>query len=279
MRLWKDLAVKINDEILSAYIDGELTEENRIAVERASKKSSEVLKRIEEIRNIDDLFAKTYRAIDTTPVPENVLSTLQAFPQQRPNEGVEKVKTTPPTNDNRQTAKPKSFWYIGLAASILLVMVLGFGRTLPISATNEEQANEFIFAQQTAGVIGPENVLFNILENEHSGSSVIINQSSEAIVWPIMTFRNSENNYCRQFNITTSTVGTQNIACREGNNIWAVKVSVEDSNPSLSLDGLYQTATANSDPIIDAKVRQMIKGDAFGIETEAVLIEQKWPQN
>tara|TARA_R110002096_G_scaffold309403_3_gene503972 strand:+ start:1030 stop:1845 length:816 start_codon:yes stop_codon:yes gene_type:complete len=271
--------VKITDEILCAYIDGELTAEDRFAVERASEESLEVSQRIEEIKNIDDLFAENCRVIDNTPIPEKILSTLQAFTKEPSIDNVERVKTIPPTNDNMPAAQQKRFWHIAAAASILLIIGAGIGRNMSISVPNAEQAQEFIFAQQTVGVIGPENVLFDILEKEPSGSSVTINQSNGTIVRPIMTFQNGENNYCREFNIATPTEGTNNIACREGDNVWAIRVTVKASGPSLLVDGLYQTATMDGEPIIDAMVRHMIKGDALGLETETLLIKQKWSQD
>ncbi len=276
MKILEDLAVKINDEILCAYLDGELSKENRAAVELAIEKSPEVLKRLEVFNNIDDLFAKTYRTIDDKPMPDGVLSMLQTFSQKPLTENQLGGGNQHSFDGNGSAVNKKSFWSVAIAASIALLIGIGIDRVFLISKPNVNQTPEIIFAQQTVGVIEPENALFDILEKQPSGSSVILSQSTSTIVTPVMTFKKGGSGYCREFNITSLGEGTKNIACRGGNNVWVVEVAVKVDDPSLFVSGLYQTATSQNEPIIDAAVRHLIEGDVLNIDAEAFLIRKKW---
>jgi len=270
----------INDEILTAYIDGELNDDQMRDVKAQLDNSPQLSTRVEEMRLMDDMVTKTYHAIDDRPMPESVLSLLQDTPdgqadhEHAHNEHAKGKETNILSFKKRQKFVSNApVWQMGLAASIALFVGLGVGRGLP--GPESSQPSGPILAQQTAGVITPQNALFAMLENQPSATPVVIDDDLNINAKPIMSFQNVDHEYCREFEISTAQASTRNIACRT-DNVWTVKVAVATTKDLSIAGGQYQTASQAPEPIIDNMIMGLIKGDALSIDKEAELIKKNW---
>lgn len=266
----------ISDEMLTAYLDGELAAEEMAEIVRQIKKSPQLASRVEKMCLTDKSLAEAYHAIDDRPMPAGIMEMLEAFPEKIKNADNDISATVLPFKKPQPVSKAP-IWQMAMAASVALIIGLGLGRNILTPDTTLNSFPEAIQAQQVAGIIGPENPLFGILENQPSASSVALKGSKDTMVEPIMTFLASDNTYCREFKVMTAQSATRNIACRVNNN-WLVKVSVGTSGEVVSPDGQYQTASRSGDTIVDSMIVNMIRGDALSADIEARIMKQNWQQ-
>ncbi len=263
----------IDDETLTAYIDGELSAERIAEITACLENSPELAKRAEKMRLADKLFTQASHAIDSKPMPAEILSMLEDFPENK-DKSAEEQKIVQLPFKGQQTVSRAPVWQMAMAASVALFIGLGAGRGLMAPSTSETTP-QAILAQQTAGIIGPGNVLFDILEKQPSTSPVtILNGAGNTTVTPIMTFRSGDT-YCREFDVLTGQAGTRNIACR-AENTWIVKLSVGADGHMPSDNSQYQTASQTDNPVITAMILDMIDGDALDATHEAEIIKQNW---
>ncbi|VAV87729.1 hypothetical protein MNBD_ALPHA02-956 [hydrothermal vent metagenome] len=264
--------MKITDEILTAYLDGELAVDDIADVARQIDCSPELARRIKDLRRNDASVAQAYQAIDSKPMPAGILDMLDKFPQSQGKEPVEDVATVLPFKEKSTIRTQAPIWQMAMAASVMLFVGLGAGRYLvppePASADN-------ILAQQNTGMIGPENNLFAVLESQPSAVPVTLAASGDTVVLPSMTFKTGDNRYCRAYSVTGRKSSSQNVACRV-ENAWVVKISVGSAGTSVSQDGLYQTASGEDNPAVTSVIRNLIKGDALDADDEQKVMKQNW---
>ena len=262
----------IDDETLTAYIDGELSADRMAEITAHLENSPELAKRAERMRLADKLFTQASHAIDSKPMPAEILTMLEAFPENK-DKSAEDQKITRLPFKGQQTVSRAPVWQMAMAASVALFIGLGAGRGLMTPSTSET-APQVILAQQTAGIIGPGNALFDILEKQPGTSPVAINGTGNTTVTPIMTFRSGDT-YCREFDVMTAGSSTRNIACRT-ENTWIVKLSVGADGHMPSDNSQYQTASQADNPVITAMILDLIDGDALDAGHEAEIIRQNW---
>ncbi len=259
----------ITDEILNAYLDGELTVEEIAEVATQIEKSPELIKRVETMRQYDKTIVRTYHAIDTKPMPDSIMAMLENFPENQKTVLPFKKKPTAPIRS------PK--WQMAMAASIALFIGFGAGQTLMAPSSETATSAENIMVQQNSGIIGPDNILFSALENHPSATPFTILAGNDTTVIPAMTFRTADNGYCREYSVISQKSSTQNVACRV-ENTWLLKLSVGTAGQSPSENGLYQTASHLYNPAINSIIQNLIVGDALSADDEAQVMKQNWHQ-
>ncbi len=259
----------ITDELLSAYLDGELSVEEIAEIAAEIEKSPELANRIEIMRLNDKSIAQAYHSIDSKPMPDSIMTMLEDFPESQ--------KKALPFRKKSSFRTEAPIWQMAMAATILLFIGFGAGRTLMPANTTKDTASEQVIAQQNSGIIGPENALYAVLENQPSASSFALSANNDAIITPSMTFRTNENIYCREYSVTTQKSSTQNVACRV-ENTWVVKISVGTTGKVLPEDGTYQTASQMDNSAITAVIKELMAGDALSADDEVKIIKQNWQQ-
>lgn len=270
--------MKITDEILTAYLDGELAVDDIADVARQIDSLPKLARRIKNLRRNDASIAQAYHAIDSKPMPAGILDMLDKFPQSQGKEPVEGVATVLPFKKKSTILSQAPMWQMAMAASVMLFVGLGAGRYLvpPEPASAEIiQAHENILAQQNTGIIGPENSLFAVLESQPSAIPVTLAASGDTVVLPSMTFKTGDNRYCRAYSVIGQESSSKNVACRL-ENAWVVKISVGSAGTSVSQDGLYQTASGEDNPAVTSVIRNLIKGDALDADDEQKIMKQNW---
>jgi len=280
--------MNIKDEILAAYLDGELDAGEMSRVAEEIKASPDLARRLEKMRQTDKLLEQACHAIDDHPVPDNILKMLKEFPEKHTSnpesrnqaETVVAFARKPSTGAKTPTGMPDrtAVWQMAAAASIALVLGLGLGRSFlsPGPAGSGSQiTSQTILAESGTGTIGPDNALFAALEQQPSGVPVSLGKGRDILVTPVMTFRGTDDRYCREFTVASSRAGTRSVACR-GKDKWFIQLAIATGGRIPAEGEAYQTAASLAEPVIDDFIRGLIKGDAFGAEQETRIIKQKW---
>lgn len=237
----------ITDEMLSAFLDGELSEEEHARVNAAIAADPQLEARVSTLDVATRRFAAAIRETDRAPMPAGVDELLR------------------PETDNvvafkpRKKEQPKWAAPAAIAASLLaLVVAAGLLRGGPGGGER---------AMIATGPIDKGSPLHRALDRTASADAARIDGAS---VRPVATFRITGGALCREFLASDEKRGVRAVACREDRQ-WRVKIAAEEA----AAPNGYQTASGPG-AAIGAFVDSAIQGDALGPDEERALIAAKW---
>lgn len=190
----------MTDELLSAYLDGELDAARRADVETAIAGNPDTARRLAALREADELTREAFAAPATETVPDALLDHIAGTQQ-----------TTRPAWRHLPAwlmpSAPVPTALAGLAAGIVLMLILPF---VPLSggtpADNPEAPMQPRPLLARALNTTPSQQLFS-----HAGLTVA----------PLNTFRTPAGQICREYQARSSAQGVMTgIACRHGDSGW-----------------------------------------------------------
>jgi hypothetical protein len=228
--------MKITDEMLSAFLDAELPEPEMQMIREALHQDEQLSERLAALAEVDVLLKQHASQMDLKVVPEQLMALLDE-----------------PRQDNlisfplwrRITAlQPWS----GAAAACLAV-VAGYSLAL-------WQAED------------PWTQISLALETQAAGTDYPL--SSDATLTAHLTFLDKQGRYCRQYQVSSQTQVSQQLACRSAQG-WILEVMVNGTAQDKSG---YQTATGSQ--LLDPMIDQMISGQVVSLSAEQELIRQQW---
>ncbi len=245
--------MKITDEQLSAFLDGELAEADRRDMSEKIAADETLQARLDGLTRADDAFRDAMLALDEEPMPGSVITMLT------PDEDTPRPQRKPV-----QPAARLKFWQrptFALAASTF-TFILGVMMTqTPIDPGNAP----------VIGPLEPASALADALEASPSGATSGAEPMAIAIT---LTFQSLDGRWCREFRYETELAG-RGIACRSGDQ-WQVALLSRAGGPSAP-GGSYAPASSASAPAFDAAVDAMISSDPLSREAEIQLLEEGWP--
>ncbi|UZJ45762.1 hypothetical protein OOT55_06850 [Marinimicrobium sp. C6131] len=241
--------MNINDDTLSAFLDGELPPAEMEQVRARLAEDPALADRLAELSAVDKLVRKRAHAIDERPLPSGVQKLL-AEDDAKPESA--QVIAFPLWRRARQALNAQT----GIAAAVALA--LGFGLAEVTDNVGNPQADAFRSVAER-------------LETLPSGTSETLPDGRE--VTPRLTFVNRDGQHCRQYLVTGGGERSENIACRapEADAGWEQLASVRQ--PSAA-PGSYQTASGGS--LLDSALDQMMDGGIIEPDQEKQLIERDW---
>lgn len=247
----------INDEILSAFLDGELPEAQMQQVREQLAEDPALADRLAELSATDETLVRHYSAIDERPLPEGLQQLLadsetRSESEPEPEAQSAQVIELPLWRRARQALSQ----HAGLAASVALA--LGFGLA-QITGT---------FAPNTTDSWQP---VAHSLDTLPSGASQSLPDGRQ--ITPRISFVNQQGQYCRQYRLTDSEQSSENIACRteRGSAAWEQMASIRQPAPE---SGSYQTASGGS--VLDSVLDQMMADGVIEPSREQQLIQRDW---
>jgi hypothetical protein len=239
--------LNFTDEILSGFLDGELPEREMAAVRAALEQDISLADRLAALAQADRLVREHAAALDRQPMPAAVLAMLDRSEASR---GA-RVLQGPWQHLRQYTGRP-----LALAASVILVLGLAVGwlnRTAPF----DPAAGLPALAQYA-----------DSLESIASGTPVSI---GAATLVTRFSFRNQDQQYCRQYQLSAPGYSAESIACRLDAG-WTLVASIEAPAQTAAEFRPASSATAQLDAVLDT----LMQGPALDLDSEAALIRQGW---
>lgn len=239
----------ISDEMLNAFIDGELPPLEMNIVRDAIAKSERVAERVEALTMLNSQVYASLHAIDDKPMSpglEKLRQTLADAPKDAHRENILSFPWW-------RSVKSRGVWQSAIAASVAAVFGFYIG----------------LGPQSMSGVDAlPEWTLINqALSNQPSGQMITTAKGSTVEVR--LSFVNTQDEYCRQFYLKPKGgQALQSIACRMDDN-WILRAAMPSGDA-----GSYQTAS--HDPALDRVIDNMIQGEFLSPDEEQRLIEDRW---
>lgn len=229
--------LELNDELLCAYMDGELDADMRARVEKAL---------------IDDAGARV--RLERMRVADERLKSEIPLPSLQPNDALsERILSGKPAP---RAARVSLGWAAGVSALAAGVagVVLGF----VLSRTQQEPV-------QLSGA-STNALLLAALENAESGTTKIEGRRSVHI---ILTFETEDGRYCRAFGARDEKDAAEGVACRN-----AAQWQVMAWDGTADRDEVFRAA--GSSELLDDVMDRLGGGAALESAEERTLIEQHW---
>jgi hypothetical protein len=265
MPLQGDHMTKITDEILMAYVDGEVGSKEAKDIRKAMESDPEVLQRVEMFRESSAMLKGVYDEPMQERVAERLIDTVDDFRSRISVPPlIERVLTFLHMPPNWKTA-------YALAASV--VLLIGTGTVYLATNTTETDSNYY------SAIFNDAN-LSRGLETTPSGKIISIGDRGVQIR-PVATFLDKSNHYCRQYDVIAgqdkNTLLAQGIACRTKQGEWHTIISINlhpHSPGSSNIKAGY--IPAGGDNLINVMVSRIMGAPPMTLERESKLIKTAW---
>lgn len=235
------------NELLSAYLDGELEASKAVELEHALDGDLALRSRLEQMRSIDTSLRSAFKGDFAGAIPAHITRMLApennvvAFPSQT------------------SKAKAKANWGLAVAASLMAASgLLMFERA------------------QIAGVDqGMDTLLAAELEQTPSRADGWNLMTDGREVRPVLSFQSKDNGWCREFLLADEGVQQRGVACKSDNQwVTAVIGPVDIQIADAATD--YRPAGASDLDSVQAFVESQADDIPLGLSAEAELIEGGW---
>ncbi len=268
----------ISDEMLNAFLDGELPEAERARVAAALASDAEVAARFAQLAQADTALQNAWPLADA-PMTERMSVAIDQLVAARNRQATTAKESTVVSLDARRAsaaaakgATPhRARWQAwSLAASILVVVGAG------LLYVNRQQPSEVPFALVPAAdaVLPAAHPLTVTLDETASGTLREWEDAakSKGTVFPVLSFLDQAGALCREFEIADAGAVVMGVACRRSNG-WKVEALANAQGRSATASG-YVPASGEVPPAVSAAVERLMAGEPLTPEAEARALAQ-----
>lgn len=245
-----------DDTLLSAYLDGELADDEADRVTERLAREPELMQRLELMKSADDAARDAFATIDERPMPEAVLEMLGAGAQAS---GANVVPFP------RRVVQHFAQLPVALAASVALVA--GF---LVSDVLREAPSDPYGITP--AGIVAGGSDLHDLLENGISAEPQTFADGSTGSL--VLTFEDRSGDFCRHLVVDGGEHGVQGVACRRGGRWQVEALSFGAGNEA---GGPFRPASGTTPAAVDSAIDALIGSrDPLGADEEKALISGTW---
>ena len=243
--------MKIDDELLMAYVDGELGAAERAAVEAAVAQDADLRRRVESQKALRATLQGAFAPTLLEPVPEALAAAA------RGTRGDTVVDLS-----SRRAARAPGRWavreWVAMAASVVLGVAIGFGAW--------HRGDTELVAVAANGTVEAKGALADALS--HQLASVQTASSAVAIG---VSFRDQTGHYCRTFTVHRAA-NVAGLAC-EATGHWTLRAL---ASAGTTAGGGYQTAGTQIPDVILRAVDDSIAGAPLDAAAERAALAKAW---
>ena len=250
----KQKSTTADDVALSAYIDGELPQDEADKLTERLATEPSLARRLEALRGTDDATRELFAKLDSMPMPPAVLDLLR---QPKTSSAKSNVVALPVRLAKRFFELPAA-----IAASVALLAGILLGDLLRDEAGSADSLSSLVATGMTR-----DSELYGLLESGISNETRVLANGASGRVR--LTFEDRAGDYCRQFRLTSEVRTAEALACRRGGG-WQLEVL--EFGPAEAESGPYQQASQGSAALnaaVDALIGDHVPLDA-GAETRVI---------
>ena len=239
--------MKYDDEILMAYVDGEVDAKLRTEIDAAIAADPELARRVERQRAVRAKVAGAFSKVLDQPLPDQLMRAARGTPASGSPETRGNVLQFPARVSRAPSAPWRGREWAAMAASLLLGALISWR----LLATGE------------GGLIvaGKDSLVAHGALARALDAQLASEQRGEEPVLIGLTFKAHDGNYCRSFELrATRTTG---LACRAGTD-WQV-TATDSATPAA---GQMQQASSALSPAILRAIEARVEGSALDADAE-----------
>jgi hypothetical protein len=256
--------MRISDETLQAYVDGELDVAEKDRVEAAARTDAALARRIQAQRRLREQLIGAFSDLVAEPPPDALLEAIRSPGSTAPVLNLGEARSR-----RASAAKPSprpSAWrrWGAVAACLILVAAAAMFRFAPNGAA---PGGPMIGGPPGTMVAG--GVLATALDQQLASTGAQPGQTVRIGV----SFKSTDGRDCRTFEITKGA-GLAGLACRERAS-WRIRMALA-SPASASSGTAYRQAGSQTPPPILTAVDRLIDGAPFDAKTEAAARAKGW---
>jgi anti-sigma factor RsiW len=246
--------MKLSDETLMRYVDGELALEERAAVEAALAADPGSAARVAALRAQREKLARAFGKVLQEPVPERLIAAARTAPAAAAGvTAIEEARV-------RKAERARARWSLREWSAVAASLIVGF--LVAQLALRSDDAS--LVATGDGGLVAQGDLaqaLSERLSGEPAAESMAVGLSYRA--------RNGE--LCRAFSLSREAP-VAGIACRTGET-WRIE-ALAQGEPAA--DGGYRLAGSALPPLIVQAVEAQIEGDPLDASAEASARSRGW---
>jgi hypothetical protein len=241
-----------SDELVMAYVDGELDDAARAALEGAMTTDTDLAERVARERRLRARLHSEFDPVLREPIPERLLAAANATSAKARTGNIVWLKRIPASD----WSWPQ---WSAIAASLVLGVLIA----------------PLLRHEPTEGPLGIRNgeVLASGALAHALSEQLSSNQGMNAPVHLGVSFLSRNGDYCRTFMLREKSA-VAGLACREGES-WRLQV-LAATNRATSGSGEYQPAASSLPPAIQRSVDALIVGEPLDAKGEAAARGKGW---
>lgn len=277
---------ELSDEMLMAYADGELAPKARAAVEAQLATDAEARERLKVFEATRAPIAELYDETLQEPVPGHLIKLVLC---DEPPRYYAKTSASGATTREKVWQNPitavlntvgRTFFdgprlSMAMAWSVLILAVAG-GAGLYLSKTTGDGQQLVALHNGQIYASGP---LQRALETTPSGKNVSLGEdaASAITIRTVLTFKNRNQTFCRQYEAATPAGGYAGVACRTDAGQWRLDIHMASTaRPAMTEPSKHISPASKAASSVETAVRKIIEGDALGPAEEQALIHNNW---
>jgi hypothetical protein len=272
--------IDVSDEVLMAFVDGELDEATSEEVAQAVATDEALRAKVENFRTTRIPVQQAFDPVLRQPIPQHLIDFIRGAAPENGSPSLEPRAARIVPLDARAVRQgggprllPKP---LRMAAGLALLVLAGASGWLLHPLLGGGQA----WTQSTAGEDGASwaRVLQTALEGAPSGASVAIGgpERTEGSVKLVSTFRTHDQRFCRQYAIQLQNSGQfEGLACRTPRAGWLVEHQIRRAAAPEGRQGL-RPAAGRARQTLDSTIDELIDGGVLDAEEERKLLENRW---
>ena len=252
-----------SDEMLMAYVDGEVDEDTRAAVAAAAVREPALAARIARHVALRTALRTSYDGALDEAVPERLIAAAR-----RGSGAAEATSVTvlAEARATRQRRSPESWArreWLAVAASVTLGVAVGLMLGRGGAGSRSSQLLAFDRGLPTASGQLAQVLATRLASDAGPGDPIRLGVS----------FRAKTGEYCRVFALPAQE-GLSGLACH-GQGDWRV-LSLQGRPASAPAGGDFRTAAAGTAPAVIAAVDELIDGEALDAAGENAALARGW---
>jgi len=245
----------IPEEMLTAYVDGELEEEARAGVERAMAADAEIAARIERHRALRRRLHAAYDPVLEEPVPGRLIEAAHT-PMEGARSNVMQLRASRSLSVPRWSSRELT----AIAASLILgALVSALGLRWFDGAPVQSRDGRLIARGMLSAALTTE-----LASNPRAGAQVTIG----------ISFLSKAGDYCRTFTLAGRSA-MAGLACRE-RDAWQIEALARSEPEVSSSGGAYHPAASSIPRVILDAASGAMTGEPLDAHAEAAARARSW---
>lgn len=249
--------MQVTDDMLSAYLDGEIGRDDARAIEAELERSEPLRLRLQSLDRASRLSRQAFDDVMREPVPAHLVEAVLG-----------RTASAPP-----RRLVPRATWTMALAASLALAVGIAVALTMVAPSGPADSSG--------LGAVGlaVRGSLAHALDQLASGESLAVGAGpggTNETITAVVTFPRRGGGWCREYRVASGATGAAGVACRTDATGWRIAVHHPWQPPEPVQGKPVSPAATPSPPAVDAIAESLMGGNRVVGPAESDLIAGGW---